>query len=117
MDALNDAYNRENPGGGLMVHTDRGAQFISSRYSALIKRMGAFMSMSRGGNPYDNAVVESFNKSLKTELVDKKLPFETRELAQKAIFEYIEMFYNPKRLHSALGYKSPIEFEKLHFNS
>ena len=117
LDALNGAYNRENQGGGLMVHTDRGAQFIISRYSALIKRMGAFMSMSRGGNPYDNAVVESFNKSLKTELEDKKRPFETRELARKAIFEYIEMFYNPKRLYSALGYKSPIEFEKLYFNS
>ncbi|MCK5128312.1 MAG: IS3 family transposase [Clostridiales bacterium] len=54
---------------------------------------------------------------MKTELVDKKHPFETRKLARKAIFEYIEMFYNPKQLHSALGYKSPIEFEKLHFNS
>ena len=117
IDALSDAYNRENPDIGLMIHTDRGAQFMSSRYSALIKRIGAYMSMSRGGNPYDNAVVESFNKSLKTELVDKKHPFETRELARKAIFEYIEMFYNPKRLHSALGYKSPIEFEKLRFNS
>ncbi len=117
IDALSDAYNRENPDIGLMIHTDRGAQFMSSRYSALIKRIVAYMSMSRGGNPYDNAVVESFNKSLKTELVDKKHPFETRELARKAIFEYIEMFYNPKRLHSALGYKSPIEFEKLRFNS
>jgi len=117
IDALRDAYNRENPDGGLMVHTDRGAQFMSSRYSALIKRIGAYISMSRGGNPYDNAVVEAFNKSLKTELVDKKHPFETRELARKAIFEYIEMFYNPKRLHSALGYKPPIEFEKLSFNS
>jgi len=117
IEALNDAYNRENPESGLMVHTDRGAQFMSDRYNTLVKRKGAYISMSRGGNPWDNAVVEAFNKSLKTELVDKKHPFETREIARKEIFEYIEMFYNPKRLHSALGYKSPIEFEKLHFNS
>ena len=58
--------------------------------------------MSRGGNPWDNAVVESFNKSLKSELVNKKHPFETREIARKAVFEYIELFYNPKRFHSVL---------------
>jgi len=117
IEALNDAFNRENPEVGLMVHTDRGAQFMSERYNALIKRKGAFISMSRGGNPWDNAVMEAFNKSLKSELIDKKHPFETRDLARKEVFEYIEMFYNPKRLHSALGYKSPIEFEKMHFNS
>ena len=117
IEALNDAYNRESPESGLMVHTDRGSQFMSDRYNALVKRKGAYISMSRGGNPWDNAVVEAFNKSLKTELVDKKHPFETREIARKAIFEYIEMFYNPRRLHSALGYKSPIAFEKLLFNS
>jgi len=117
IEAINDAFNREDPEVGLMVHTDRGAQFMSDRYSALIKRKGAFISMSRGGKPLDNAVVEAFNKSLKSELVDKKHPFETRDLARKEIFEYIEMFYNPIRLHSALGYKSPIEFERIHFNS
>jgi len=58
--------------------------------------------------------MEAFIKSLKSELVDKKHPFETRDLAQKEVFEYIEMFYNPVRLHSALGYKSPVEFEKMH---
>ena len=92
-----------------MVHTDRGAQFMSDRYNTLVKRKGAYISMSRGGNPWDNAVVEAFNKSLKTELVDKKHPFETREIARKAIFEYIEMFYNPMRLHSALGYKTSVQ--------
>ena len=117
IDAISDAFNRENPGVGLMVHTDRGAQFMSERYNALIKRKGAFISMSRGGNPYDNAVMEAFNKSLKSELIDKKHPFETRDLARKEVFEYIEMFYNPIRLHSALGYKSPIEFERMHLNS
>jgi putative transposase len=61
--------------------------------------------------------MEAFNKSLKTELIDKKHPFETRDIARKEVFEYIEMFYNPKRLHPALGYKSPIEFERMHFNS
>ncbi len=117
IDAVSDAFNREDPGGGLMVHTDRGSQFMSDRYSALIKRKGACISMSRGGKPWDNAVIEAFNKSLKSELVDKKHPFGTREIARKEVFEYIEMFYNPVRLHSALGYKSPIEFERLHFNS
>ena len=117
LDAFNDAVSRENPSVGLMVHTDRGVQFMSNRYNALVKRKGAFISMSRGGNPWDNAMIEAFNKSLKTELVDKKHPFETREIARNAVFEYIEIFYNPKRFHSALGYKSPIEFEKLMFNS
>jgi len=117
IEAINDAFNRESPTGGLMVHTDRGPQFMNDRYNALIKRKGAFISMSRGGNPYDNAVMEAFIKSLKSELVDKKHPFETREIARKEVFEYIEMFYNPIRLHSALGYKSPIEFEKMHLNS
>ncbi len=60
--------------------------------------------------------METFNKSLKTELIDKKNPFETRDLARKKVFEYIEMFYNPKRLHSALCYKSPIEFERMYSN-
>ncbi len=117
LDALNDAYSRENPGVGLMIHTDRGAQFMSDRYNAFIKRKGAYISMSRGGNPWDNAVTEAFNKSSKTELVNKKHPFMTRESARKAVFEYIKMFYNPKRFHSALGYKSPIEYDKLLFNS
>lgn len=117
LDALNDAFKRENPTKGLMIHTDRGAQFMSERYKTLIKRKGALMSMSRGGNPWDNAVIESFNKSLKTELVSKKHPFESREIARKAIFEYIELFYNPKRYHSSLGYKSPMEYEKMLLNS
>lgn len=89
-------------------------------YKKVLKVPGkkaAFISMSRGGNPYDNAVMEAFNKSLKSELIDKKHPFETGDLARKEVFEYIEMFYNPKRLHSALGYKSQVEFERMHFNS
>jgi putative transposase len=89
LDALNDAFNREGPNPGLMIHTDRGAQFMSIRYESLVKRKGAFMSMSRGGTPLDNAVVEAFNKSLKTELVNKKHPFESREVARNAFFEYI----------------------------
>jgi len=66
IDAVSDAFNREDPEGGLMVHTDCGAQFMSDSYNALIKRKGAFISMSRGGNPWDNAVIEAFNKSLKS---------------------------------------------------
>ncbi len=80
-------------------------------FSTVGKRKGAFISMSRGGNPWDNAVMEAFIKSLKSEVIDKKHLFETRDLARKEVFEYIEMFFNPIRLHSALGYKSPIQFE------
>ena len=116
LDALQDAFGKENPDNGLMIHTDRGAQFMSERYRKYLEKKGVCASMSRGGNPWDNAVVESFNKSLKTELVDRKHPFETRCIARKAVFEYIEMFYNPKRRHSSLGYMSPIEYEKLNFN-
>lgn len=67
--------------------------------------------MSKPGNHYDNAIMESFNKSLKTEMIDTKNGYNTRNYAKKSIFEYIELFYNRKRRHSAIGYISPIEFE------
>jgi putative transposase len=73
--------------------------------------------MSRGENPWDNAAIEAFNKSLKTELVNKTHLFMSSEKAQNTLLEYIEIFYNPKRLHSSLGYKTPIEYEKMLFNS
>ncbi len=72
--------------------------------------------MSNAGNPYDNAIMEFFNKSLKTEMMDSNKVFATREEVKKAVFEYIELFYNRKRRHSSLGYLSPIEYEKLNLN-
>lgn len=78
LDALNDALNRETLSPELMIHTDRGAQFMSARYESLVKRKGAFISIRKGYTPLDNAVMESLHKSLKTELVDKKHPFESR---------------------------------------
>ncbi|MCR8746022.1 IS3 family transposase [Romboutsia lituseburensis] len=113
IDALESAIWRENPKADLIVHTARGSQFIRKRYQSQIDKYGIVASMSKPGNPYDNAIMESFNKSLKTEMFDNKNTYRTREDAKKAIFEYIELFYNRKRRHSALGYVSPIEFENL----
>ncbi|MCY9669554.1 IS3 family transposase [Paenibacillus alginolyticus] len=110
IDAFKQAIHKEHPPVGLMIHTDRGSQYTSRRFQAIVKSYGAMISMSRRGNPYDNAVMESFYKTLKRELMhDTK--FGNAEEAKRAIFEYIEMFYNTKRMHSALGYKTPVEYE------
>ncbi len=97
---------------GLTTHSDRGSQFASEEYRKKLKLKGIIASMSRKGNCYDNAFVESFFHTLKTELI-YRTEFKTREEAKKAIFEFIEVWYNRERLHSSLGYKSPEEFEKL----
>lgn len=112
LDALESAIWRESPSTGLIVHTDRGSQFVGKRYQCEIEKHGIIASMSKPGNPYDNAIKESFNKSLKTEILDRNKLFPTRDDAKKVIFEYIELFYNRKRRHSSLGYISPLEFEK-----
>lgn len=98
------------PEAGLLHHSDRGCQYASSGFRDKLRALGVEMSMSRTGNCYDNAVVESFWGKLKAEMVHHRR-FATREEARIAIFEYIEMFYNPKRLHAALGYVSPTQFE------
>lgn len=90
--------------------------FIDKRYHIEVEKHGIIQSMNDAGNPYDNAIMESFNKSLKTEMMDGNKVFATREKAKKAIFEYIELFYNRKRRHSSLGYLSPIEYEKLNLS-
>jgi len=109
-DALQMAINQRRPKPGLIVHSDRGAQYASSEYRQLLLRHGLVASMSRKGNCYDNAFVESFWSSLKYETVYHH-KFATREAARAALFEYIEVFYNRRRLHSSLGYMSPINFE------
>ena len=111
IDAINQAVGRENPGDGLVFHDDQGAQYTSRAYQRCLEKHGITQSVSRPGNPYDNAVAESFFKTLKRELVNGR-HYETREEAKQDIFKYIELYYNTKRTHSALGYKSPAEFER-----
>jgi putative transposase len=111
LNALRMALNRRNPGEGLIHHSDRGSQYACADYQKLLKARKIICSMSRKGNCWDNAVVESFFHSLKTECVYWE-EFETREQARKRIFEWIEVFYNRQRIHSTLGYLTPIDFEK-----
>jgi putative transposase len=108
--ALQMALNRRRPRPGLIVHSDRGAQFASAAYRAVLAQHGLLASMSRKGNCYDNAFIESFWSSLKYETVYHHR-FATRAAARIALFDYIESFYNRIRLHSSLGYVSPITFE------
>jgi transposase InsO family protein len=108
--ALQMAVVHRQPPRGLMHHSDRGCQYASAAFVQMLAAHGMVASMSRKGNAYDNAVMESFFGTLKRELVsfDK---YATREQARKAIFEWIEVFYNRQRLHSSLSYRSPAEFE------
>ena len=111
--ALEMALGRQNvEGGELIAHSDRGSQYASREFASRLQLAGIIASMSRKGNCYDNAHVESFFHSLKTELVYRK-NFKTREEAKQAIFEWIETWYNRERRHSALGYLSPVDYEKL----
>jgi putative transposase len=111
VDALAMAVARRLPSEGLMAHTDRGSQYASEHYQTLLLKHGIECSMSGKGQCWDNAPMESFFASLKKELVHDE-DYHTREQARGSIFEYIEVFYNLKRRHSALGYLSPFEFEK-----
>jgi len=108
--AFLQAYGREQPKEGLIVHTDQGSQYTGGNFQSVLKAYGVTHSNSRKGNPYDNAMMESFYRTLKRELV-QGANFETPEQAKKEIFQYIELYYNTKRMHSALGYLSPVEFE------
>lgn len=108
--ALEMALGRRRPQAGLLHHSDRGSQYACFRYQRLLREHGLVPSMSRKGNPYDNAVVESFFKALKVELIYRRR-FVSREEATAAVVEYIESFYNCRRRHSALGYLSPAEYE------
>jgi putative transposase len=109
-DAFHAAILSRKPAFGLLHHSDRGVQYTSGRYRELLDLNGMEASMSRTGNCYDNAVVESFWGKLKTEMVYHRR-FATKEEARAAVFEYIEMFYNRQRLHAALDYLSPEQFE------
>jgi len=110
MDALQMAIASRRPDAGLLHHSDRGVQYASESYMDMLEALGIQASMSRTGNCYDNAVMESFFHTLKAELVDHA-NYQSRKQARQSIFEYIEVFYNRRRRHSAIGYKSPEEFE------
>ena len=113
-DALNMAIEQRNPPAGLLWHTDRGSQYASYIHKDLLLKNNITASMSRKGNCWDNAVAESFFKSLKNELVYKTY-FYTKKQAKQEIFEYIEFYYNRTRSHSYLNNLSPSKFEEINF--
>lgn len=110
IDALQMAIWGRKPPRGLIIHSDRGSQYCSQEYQQLLNRHGLICSMSKRGDCYDNAAMESWNHSFKVEAIHGER-FVTRECVKKQVFEYIEIYYNRKRLHSMLGYKSPAAFE------
>lgn len=109
--AWRKAVRLRRPGSGLLHHSDRGAQYASGAMRVLLAQSGAAASMSRKGNCYDNAMMESFWATLKAECFHGERPA-TRQAAQLLIFDYVEGFYNRTRLHSGLGYRSPLAFEQ-----
>lgn len=111
VDALNMAVRVRAPKPGLIHHSDQGAQYTSFRYGSRLNQAGILGSMGTAGDAYDNALSESFWASLQTELLDR-YTWRTRAELRSAVFQYIEIFYNRQRLHSALGYLSPLEFEQ-----
>lgn len=109
--AFEMALWRRRPASGLVFHSDQGSQYASFDFQQLLTNSGITGSMSRKGDPYDNAVMESFFASLKTDRVSLR-HYQTREDAKRDIVDYIEMFYNEERLHSSLDYVSPKDFER-----
>lgn len=110
LEALDMALEQRRPAKGLLHHSDRGVQYACTDYQAALERAKIVCSMSRTGNCYDNAAMESFFSTLKREEVYQRT-YATHAEARAAIFQYIEVFYNRQRRHSALGYKTPVEFE------
>ena len=111
LNALEAALGQRHPGPGLLHHSDRGSQYASDDFQARLEASGILCSMSRRGNCWDNAPVESFFGTLKQELVNR-CHFATRDVARREVFKYIEAWYNRQRRHSSLGYLSPAEFEQ-----
>ena len=112
MIAMKAAIAKEKPEDGLIAHSDRGVQYTSNDYRELLRINNMECSMSKKGNPYDNAAMESFNGTLKIELIYPHGKYKTRAEGRNDIFEYIEAFYNRVRLHSSIGYMSPREFKE-----
>jgi transposase InsO family protein len=114
--ALDQAYETHKPPKGLLHHSDRGTQYASGEYREKLQQYHMRASMSRKGNCYDNACIESFHSVLKKEFV-YCTKFRTKVQAQQEMFEYIEMFYNRKRIHGSLGYESPVRFEAMYYSN
>jgi len=112
LEALRKALAIRRPSAGLIHHADRGSQYCSTAYQMELKKHGIRILVSGKGNCFDNAVVETFFKTLKSELVSRTV-FQTRAAAKEAIGRYIDGFYNPVRRHSTLDYLSPVQFERL----
>lgn len=115
LNALLMAVWRRQPENAVVVHSDQGSQFSSHDWQSFLKTHGLVASMSRRGNCYDNAVAESFFQLLKRERIRRRI-YADREEARRDVFDYIEMFYNPKRRHSYTDGVSPVQFEQQHFN-
>ena len=113
LDALEQAVHERRPvkGMGLVHHSDRGSQYCSVDYQALLRKRGILISMSGRGNCYDNSMVETFFKTIKSELI-WPVAWQSRQQAENAVARYIDGFYNPVRRHSSLGFQSPIAFER-----
>ena len=109
-DALKSAYWRRKPAPGLILHSDRGSQYVSDQYRQLVVDFGMVQSMSRRGSCWDNAPMESFYKTLKVERV-YQVDYRTRDEARLDIVLWIEGFYNGKRLHSSIAYRLPLSAE------
>ena len=110
-DALMMAMWRRGKPDALLQHSDQGSQYTSEQFQKLLADHGVTCSMSRSGNVWDNAAMESFFSSLKTERTARKV-YRTRDQARADVFDYIERFYNPRRCHSTIGYLSPMDFKK-----
>ncbi len=111
LQALGRAIGQRQPGPGLLHHSDRGSQYACAEYGQRLAQLGVEVSMSRRANCFDNAPMESFFSTLKTEWLRGRR-FATRAQAKSSLFDYLELFYNRRRLHSSLGYRSPADFEK-----
>jgi putative transposase len=110
VDALGMAVTRRRPGPGVVHHSDRGSQYASLSFGATLRESGLVASMGRRGDAYDNAACESVISTIKQELI-KRQSWKSRDEARLAVFSYIESFYNPRRRHSSLGYRSPDDYE------
>jgi transposase InsO family protein len=115
-EALTMALRTRGPAGGCIFHSDRGCQYTSAEYGELARLNGVVLSIGRKGECWDNAVAESFFATIKRELVDTRA-WPTRQSLRRAIFDYIEGWYNVRRLHSSLNYCSPAEWEAIHRNA
>lgn len=113
LQALKQAHGRQQPLDSVLHHSDRGSQYASNEYQKQLKEYQMIGSMSRKGNCYDNACIESFHSVIKKELIYLN-KYKTREEAKQSIFEYIEVFYNSQRIHSSIGYFTPDQFEHMY---